>query len=162
MSRLNTGTDSSSGASQKPVVATIVYSRAEPSITLRPSHNHANSITATPPHSSTDDSTSPCPKRSQDRCRDSSSGSCSRVLPAPRPPAVIIAAPRNPSSAGLASGDVVNADSRANVVTAPDCSLTSAVTQADRLAANLASLARPAFACSSIGAAPMASERPAW
>ena len=87
------------------MVATIVYSRAEPSITLRPSHNHANSITATPPHSSTDDSTSPCPNRSHDRCIDSSSGSCRRVLPAPSPPAVIIAAPSKPSSAGRAAGE---------------------------------------------------------
>ena len=117
MSRLNTGTESSRGASQKPVVATIVYSRAEPSITRRPSHSHAHSITATPPHSSSDDNTSPWPKRSQDRCSDSSSGSCSRVLPAPSPPAVISTAPRKPSSAGRASGEVVNADSRAKLVT---------------------------------------------
>src|SRR4029077_1440752 len=37
VSRLNTGTDSNSGASQNPVVATIVYSVAERSITRRPS-----------------------------------------------------------------------------------------------------------------------------
>ena len=48
VSRLNTGTDSSSGASQKPVVATIVYSLALRSATRRPSHSHANSMTATP------------------------------------------------------------------------------------------------------------------
>ncbi len=73
---------------------------AEPSITRRPSHSHANSITATPPHSSTDDSTRPWPKRSQDRCSDSSSGSCSRVLPAPRPPTVISTAPRTAEQCG--------------------------------------------------------------
>ena len=75
---------------------------AEPSITRRPNHSHANSITATPPHSSSDESTRPWPKRSHDRCSDSSSGSCSRVLPAPSPPAVIIAAPRNAQQRGLA------------------------------------------------------------
>ena len=83
MSRLKTGTLSSSGASQKPVVATMVYSVALRSTTRRPSHSQANSITATPNHSSTEDNTRPWPNRSQDRCSDSSSGSCSRVLPAP-------------------------------------------------------------------------------
>ena len=59
MSRLNTGTDSSSGASQNQVVATIVYSSALRSATRRPSQSHANSMTATPPHSRIDENTRP-------------------------------------------------------------------------------------------------------
>src|SRR5262249_18998491 len=108
VSRLNTGTDSSRGASQNPVVATIVYSVAVRSITRRPSHSQAMSITATPTHSSTDDNTRPWPNRSQDRCSDSSRGSCRRVLPAPSPPVVINTAPSAPSSAGCACGDFAN------------------------------------------------------
>ena len=129
-----------------------MYSRAVPSTTRRPSHSHANSITATPPHSSTDDSTSPWPKRSQDRCSDSSSGSCSRVLPAPSPPAVISIAPRKPSSAGPASrrGGELREQPRERASTPAGSARSrsgSASTQAVRLAANLASSARPALAC---------------
>ena len=59
MSRLNTGTLSRSGSSQNHVVATMVYSFAEPSTTRRPSHSQATSITATPSHSSTEETTRP-------------------------------------------------------------------------------------------------------
>ena len=95
-----------------PVVATMVYSSALRSITRRPSHSQAISISVTPIHSSTDDSTRPCPNRSQDTCSDSRSGSCSRVLPAPSPPAVINTAPIAPSSAGRACGDDVHQTDR--------------------------------------------------
>ena len=68
MSRLKSGTLASSGMSQNPVVATIVYSVGRlPSISFRPSDNQATSISARPPHRSTDETTSPWPNRSQDR-----------------------------------------------------------------------------------------------
>ena len=108
MSRLNTGALSSRGSSQNPVVTTIVYSVAERSTTRRPNHSHASSISATPAHSRIEDSTSPCPNRNHDRCIDSSTGSLTRVLPAPSPPAAIRAAPRAPSRAGRPSGDSAN------------------------------------------------------
>ncbi|COW78893.1 Uncharacterised protein [Mycobacterium tuberculosis] len=66
MSRLKTGTDSSSGASQITVVARMVNSVASPARTRRPRPSHASSITPTPVHNRIDDSTSPWPKRSQD------------------------------------------------------------------------------------------------
>ena len=66
MSRLNTGTLSNSGVSQKPVVASIVYLVAVRSITRRPSHSQANSIAATPHHSSTEETTRPWPNLSHD------------------------------------------------------------------------------------------------
>ena len=82
MSRLKRGTLNSSGASQNPVVASIVYSltRSDPSVcrlsARRPNHSQAVTIRATPIHSTSEETTSPWPNRSQDRCRDSSSGSC--------------------------------------------------------------------------------------
>lgn len=66
MSRLNTGTDTSSGASQKPVVAFMTNSVASPANTRRPRLSQAISIRPTPVHSTIDDSTRPWPKRSQD------------------------------------------------------------------------------------------------
>ena len=110
MSRLNTGTDSSSGASQKPVVARIMNSVVSPARVRRPSNSQAISIRATPVHNTIDDSTSPCPKRSQDMCSDSSSGSCGLVLPAPSPPTVISTEPKKPSFAGRACGVAANAE----------------------------------------------------
>ena len=61
MSRLNRGTDSSSGASQNAALATMAYSLAAPANTRRPNHNHALSINVTPIHSRIEDSTKPWP-----------------------------------------------------------------------------------------------------
>src|ERR1700736_6525008 len=98
----------------------MVNSVASPATTRRPSISHAISIRATPVHNRIDDSTSPWPKRIQDRCIDSSSGSCGLVLPAPSPPTVISTEPAKPSFAGPAPGAVAN-DAILEKCCATDC-----------------------------------------
>src|SRR5690606_39912632 len=70
------------------------------------------SIRVTPVHSRVDDTTRPWPNRNQDRYSDSGRGACTRLVPAPSPPAVISTAPNPPSSAGRPAADRANGLSR--------------------------------------------------
>ncbi|SLI87202.1 Uncharacterised protein [Mycobacteroides abscessus subsp. abscessus] len=78
--------------------------RSPKPIVVRPSRTQAVIISNTPIQITIVDSAYPCPNRNHDRCSASSSGSRLRTLPAPKPPKVIISAPRKPSRAAWPSG----------------------------------------------------------